>query len=731
MRQILLAGAGAAMLTAVLTLEPGAARAAGTSAPPGDQAGAVLDAVTVTAARGARLDKLDVSTTTISRTAVQQAPETTVDQIVNKIPGVFTSQQPASQIHPTGQAFNIRGFGTTTNVNTLVTLDGVPMNDPYFRTVDWSQVPKDSINRIEVIRGGGATSLWGNMAMGGIVNIVTQTPGPGANYVDLSYGSFDTFNGDVGLGFAPVEGLKLGATYDLATSHGYDQTPDAYRNPYMVATASRNQNITASAVLTPSANVTAYVKFLDHRIHERGLVWDNTSNEWDTDRINFGGSVRLGRGFSFNAAGWYSWSRMATTNASTTPSFSIFNPSAGTPYVSQREAVTYASYGGSAFVTGDWGPIHDIRAGADVRLITARDPLNLFSSTGQTGAILARARHQFEGVFAQGTWTPVAPLDVTLGLREDFWQTGGGAISGVYKGSAFADTLANQNYSHFDPRLGLKYRLNDALDLRAAAYENFAAPGMNQMYRAFISGVNYTTSNPDLKPQTNLGEEVGVDARHGGLSLSVTGFHNTLKNFIDYATVASGCSAGDDYCGTGIATIAGGSLRQYVNAGDAVLEGVEVIGAWKVTDAVSLNAGFTRTNAHLTRSRYQTPSAGVIPDPVGQQLGQVPEWIATAGADWRASDRLRLGVQVKSFPAYWNNTAHTQHNQGATIVDLSASYRVWRSVEVYGVAQNVGSARYYDQGLAYTTTNGSTVSGSTIPALGLPLDLTVGMRATF
>jgi hypothetical protein len=64
---------------------------------------------------------------------------------------------------------------------------------------------------------------------------------------------------------------------------------------------------------------------------------------------------------------------------------------------------------------------------------------------------------------------------------------------------------------------------------------------------------------------------------------------------------------------------------------------------------LSVTAGFTYTDAHLTSSLYTTPSAGVVPDPVGQQLGQVPEWTATASASWRMTKRLALNASVKSF----------------------------------------------------------------------------------
>jgi len=255
---------------------------------------------------------------------------------------------------------------------------------------------------------------------------------------------------------------------------------------------------------------------------------------------------------------------------------------------------------------------------------------------------------------------------------------------------------------------------------------------MNQMYRSFIGGASYTTFNPALRPQTNVGEEVGIDLAGSGalsgLTLSATAYSNKLKNFIDYATVQSGCTAANAYCGTGITGINGGSLSQYVNAGDAVLRGFEVLGGWQA-GRLSLTGGFTYTDAHLTYSRYTTPSAGVIPDPTYQQLGQVPEWTATASATWRMTDRLQVTASVKSFPSYWNTTSHTQRNDGATLVDLGASWKVWKGLEVYTSLQNVGNVHYLDQGFGTTITNGTTVKGSTVPALGMPFWATFGLRA--
>ncbi len=57
--------------------------------------------VTVSAGRGSSLDNLDVSTTVMTREQIQNSPETGVDQIVNRIPGVWLPNIPTGQLHPT------------------------------------------------------------------------------------------------------------------------------------------------------------------------------------------------------------------------------------------------------------------------------------------------------------------------------------------------------------------------------------------------------------------------------------------------------------------------------------------------------------------------------------------------------------------------------------------------------------------------------------------------------
>jgi len=74
----------------------------------------------------------------------------------------------------------------------LVLLDGVRLNTGEGGSVDFSTIPLESIERIEVIRGGG-TTLYGSDAVGGVVNILTKRPRQGFEAAAaLTYGSLDT-----------------------------------------------------------------------------------------------------------------------------------------------------------------------------------------------------------------------------------------------------------------------------------------------------------------------------------------------------------------------------------------------------------------------------------------------------------------------------------------------------------------------------------------------------------
>ena len=368
----------------------------------------------------------------------------------------------------------------------------------------------------------------------------------------------------------------------------------------------------------------------------------------------------------------------------------------------------------------------DINIGVDARRTNVTDNINLFASaTAAPTTFINQGEHRLEGIFGQGTIAvPRVPLYITVGLRGDFYQALNASQFTV--NSATNNVIPNSSAASFDPRLGLKYYVTDELIMRGAIYRNFSEPGMNQMYRSFASGTSFTTTNPNLQPMTNFGQEVGFDFNWREFSLSGTYFNNNLDNFIDFVKICNTNAA----CAAPFITAAGLSpafttVNQYNNVGSANFRGFEVIGSWQILPQLKFTAGFTQTTAQLTSSTFPTLEF------TGVQLGQVPDWMFNAGAEWRPIEGLAINVNLRSFPAYWNDTGHTQLNEAATLVDLGASYALAKNVDVYGSVQNLFNTNYLAQGYTLTSFQGPTVSTTSIPQLGMPLWVTVGLRARF
>jgi outer membrane receptor protein involved in Fe transport len=88
---------------------------------------------------------------------------------------------------------DMRGMGATATSNVLILVDGVRLNETDLSGADLSTVPLSQIERIEVVRGGGAVR-WGDGAVAGVINIVTRRAGTGSTggAVQARAGSYST-----------------------------------------------------------------------------------------------------------------------------------------------------------------------------------------------------------------------------------------------------------------------------------------------------------------------------------------------------------------------------------------------------------------------------------------------------------------------------------------------------------------------------------------------------------
>jgi outer membrane receptor protein involved in Fe transport len=120
---------------------------------------------------------------------------------------------------------DIRGMGETAASNVLVLVDGFRLNPPDLGGPDFSTIPLDEIERIEIVRGANSV-VYGSGAVGGVVNIITKrgTAKPSAK-VYGSYGSYETIDGRAS-GGGTFGNLNLSLNADYFDTDGYRDNGD-------------------------------------------------------------------------------------------------------------------------------------------------------------------------------------------------------------------------------------------------------------------------------------------------------------------------------------------------------------------------------------------------------------------------------------------------------------------------------------------------------------------------
>ena len=157
---------------------------------------------------------MPASVNIVTNEQIERSPAVVADDVLRQVPTFSLFRRTSSlAANPTAQGVSLRGIGPSGVSRTLVLLDDVPFNDPFGGWVYWTRVPMMNAERIEIIDGA-TSSLYGNYAMGGVINIVTNRPTPRTLIFKPQYGNRSTPKMDL---FASDVWGKFGVTFD-ATS---------------------------------------------------------------------------------------------------------------------------------------------------------------------------------------------------------------------------------------------------------------------------------------------------------------------------------------------------------------------------------------------------------------------------------------------------------------------------------------------------------------------------------
>src|SRR5256884_4070186 len=126
-----------------------------------------LEPVIVTAAKRSQLlDQSATSVALVSDSDLARRAVSTVDEAVDKAPGVLFLN---GQVNIRGSSGFVEGLGS----RVLLLVDGVPANEADRGGIDWDMLPLQDVQRVEVVKGAGS-SLYGSAAFGGVVNLLTR-----------------------------------------------------------------------------------------------------------------------------------------------------------------------------------------------------------------------------------------------------------------------------------------------------------------------------------------------------------------------------------------------------------------------------------------------------------------------------------------------------------------------------------------------------------------------------
>lgn len=419
-----------------------------------------------------------------------------LEDALRYVPGINMT---SDQISIRGSSGYSRGAGS----RVLLAIDGLPFYTGDTGETIWEVIPLTALDRIEIIKGA-ASSLYGSTAIGGVVNLITKKI-PETQYIFLksyigaydkpSYdewdwsGEYRMFNGQT-LAYANTFGnLGITASFSRLENLGYRLNNFSKR---YIGFIKSDMKFSSNSSLSLLANL--FTKRSGNFVY-----WRNSRNALVPPETDIGQAVNSSRhmfgaiynhilsdNILLNVKGSYyytDWDDGAIpNNASTTDQF-------------RGEVQLNSSLSNSVMlISGIEG------SGSQVNS-------NLFGNPSSESF----------GAYSHADWRFNFPLIASIGIRYDYNKL---------------DTLSGSNA--ISPKLGLNYKFSDDLIFRTSLGTGFRAPTPAEAFTSTTASGITVKPNPDLKSETNLTIEGGVNYKpFNPVTVDVVLFHNEFYDFIE------------------------------------------------------------------------------------------------------------------------------------------------------------------------------------------------------
>lgn len=517
------------------------------------------DDVVVTATRTEqRIEDVPASASVITSQDIALRRPMVISDLLRDVEGVDISNYGSLGA---AEGIRLRGvggsFGGTTSP---VLMDGLPLESPITGIhLGMKALAFHDVERIEVARGP-ASALYGPNAMGGVVNLMSKRwVGDPSAELRLATGSHDATLAALAAGGAwDHVDIRLSASQLRTDGYTAQPDPDPWGSRDIGPRDGRDRKIALNLALRPtdSQEITLGLRTADIESPWLGGHPNYRIND-DIDSYDLGYRLELENLAVIKLRG-----RKLKQRARISFDDEYINGNPGSLILAAVDHRVDDSTHLELQADVRLHPRHLLTVGYthDLGRYVARSYYTLMDYSEESVS-----KSRVRGVFIQDEFRMSDTFTLLAGGRLDHYKFFGDSIDGV-------PTLHNSSDRIFNPRLGARYRIDEATSLYASAGTAYV-PALNALkFRTSAAWLN----NPDLRPETSRSYELGVNHTRGTLAARLSAFHTDYRDKIGSIMV--------------------GPKRQFQNISEVTVNGLEfslrtTMGDWKPY----LNYAYTRS----------------------------------------------------------------------------------------------------------------------------------------